>query len=256
METPNKTEKIGIANAIQLLAQQIKSLTPRAKIPGKFAQQLVEQLEDFKNKYVTTEILDVYEFQPESQEFFYNQVKQSTQQIVTLHLGLVPENFQDDALSLKKPHLQYFFEFDNNGKYFVLLKTAKPISVTPVEFLQYTSDYKASNLYKNLNDYISNNTGGMLNENTKKIIIKDIPTKKNEIYNLIEKNKNQGTQLKTMYAYPMIQVLDFYADELLENVLQSLQQLYSFGMLISTHADLDDPNAIIDDRHRQCPPLC
>ncbi|MBS1571352.1 MAG: hypothetical protein JST62_03005 [Bacteroidetes bacterium] len=249
-----KTQLFTLAKVFEILEKNLNDFKPMIKIPSDFANAMVAQLRDFKTTYPSPEILDCYEFQPDAQMEFYNQIKNSKSKIVTLHLGIVPSDFQDDAA--RKPHLQYFFEFDENGKYFVLLKTQKPMSVTPKDFKIYTSEYEKSKLYENLNLYISNKTGGILTENTKKIIINDISQKKNEMYNWIENQTQLGNTLKTIYCYPMMQVLDYFADEELQFVIQSIEQLYSFGILMSTEADLESTGAIIDDRHYHCPPNC
>lgn len=251
-----KTEKPELTTIFKLLENTLSSFRPMIKIPSEFANAMVAQLRDFKNSYPSPEILDCYEFQPDAQLDFYNQIKNAKSKIVIVHLGIVPADFPDDAVRESKPHLQYFFEFDENGKYFVLLKTQKPISVTLKDFQTYTSEYEKSKLYENLNLYISNKSGGILTENTKKIIINEIPQKKNEMYNWIENQTQQGNTLKTIYCYPMMQVLDYFADEELQFVIQSIEQLYSIGLLLSTEADLNNSNAIIDDRHYHCPPNC
>lgn len=251
-----KTKKPELTTIFKLLENTLNNFKPMIKIPSEFANAMIAQLRDFKTTYPSPEILDCYEFQPDAQKEFYNQIKNANSKIVIVHLGIVPANFPDDSAKEEKPHLQYFFEFDENGKYFVLLKTQKPIRISQNEFQTYTSEYEKSKLYENLNLYISNKTSGILTENTKKIIINDISQKKNEMYNWIEHQTQLGNTLKTIYCYPMMQVLDYFADEELQFVIQSIEQLYSFGLLLSTEADLESTGAIIDDRHYHCPPNC
>jgi hypothetical protein len=244
--------------ALQLIATGIKKMLkqmtgPKSRIPNNFAKAMTTKLDDFRKLYPSPEILPMYTFGEKSQRLFLNQISQDNPQLIRIHLALTDDSFKKNyGLSEDFNHVQYLFEFGNNGVYYILFNTDFVKDVNLKDFERCTNAYKDSPLYKNLCEYIKNETSSKLTENTERILIDDLATGTNEVYNLIVKNQNNV--LKPFYIYPSVQLLDLSLDSTVDKLMRSASQLYSFGIIISSKENISDPTAVIDDRHYHCPP--
>lgn len=256
---------------IQLLEIGIKELLEKEigmliRIPNQLAIAMNTEFKKFKETNYP-EILHFYTFGVESQKLFLDQINNSKNKIVTLHLALTDKNFNEKHVLINEnsnpqsanPQLQYIFEFDKNGKYFIYFnnnpKNVDDTIVCLEDLKRCTEAYKNSSLSQNLDVYIKNKTGNLLQENTKRINIEDIAANTNEIYNEIVRNYHSG--LKPFYVYPVIQLLDFSINSTVNQLIRSASQLYTFGIVMSTELDMTSKTAIVDDRHYHCPPnLC
>lgn len=239
-----------------------KEIGTKSLIPYELAIEMTKKLEKFKEKKYP-EILPYYLFDVESQKLFLDKINKSKDKIVTLHLALTDIDFHKNYSLLSiKPQIQYIFEFDKNGDYFLYFnnnpkETAGKIVDTEVsaeDFGRCTEAYQTSNLYRDLCKYISSETKTLLPMNTERILIDDIEAGTNEVYNKI--NETPNSELTPFYVYPSMQVLDFSLNATIDQLLRSASQLYSFGIIISNEQKISS-SAILDDRHYHCPPnLC